>query len=115
VDPLDDGKRRVRFAAPLVTKIKHRPYTEPEEIAELFFVSKELDEYERDRETVEGDQFECSLALHHPKRRHSPLAVTVQYKSRRNRDELDQHDDLMLSPSDLSALAEYDSSDCEEA
>jgi hypothetical protein len=52
-------RREVRFAAPLVTQVTYRPYTEPEDIALLYFQEEELEALECDREEVSGDQFEC--------------------------------------------------------
>ena len=52
------GKRVVQFCEPMVTDVKERPYTSPEEIDDLYFGEEELNELECDRATVEGDQFE---------------------------------------------------------
>ena len=97
-------KKTVQFAAPLVTKIKHRPYTDPQDIEKLYFVSEELDEFEYDRETTDGDQFECRLVVPDHKRKEM-FRVAVSYKNR-PRSAMDPSDDLMLSPSDLSALTD---------
>jgi hypothetical protein len=64
--------KTVRFAAPLVTKINYRPYTPQSEIAILYFQEDELEEFECDRETVSGDQFECQYD-------ESALAVHIAY------------------------------------
>ena len=53
--------KSVRFAAPIVTLVKYRPYTEESEIPVLYFQEEELDELEWDREMDPGDAFECSL------------------------------------------------------
>jgi hypothetical protein len=52
-------RKEVRFAATLVTQVTYRPYTEPEDIALLYFQEEELEALECDREEVSGDQFEC--------------------------------------------------------
>lgn len=54
-------QKSVRFATPLVTRIKYRPYTPQSEIAILYFQEEELEELEWDRETVCGEQFECQF------------------------------------------------------
>lgn len=54
-------RKNVHFAAPIVTLVKYRPYTEEAEIPLLYFQEEELDELEFDREMVLGDQFECSM------------------------------------------------------
>jgi hypothetical protein len=57
----DVEKKRVRFSRPLVTLVRHRPYTLAEDIDKLYFGEEELDELVSDRAAVEGDQFELSL------------------------------------------------------
>jgi len=56
-------RKNVHFAAPIVTLVKYRPYTEEAEIPLLYFQEEELDELEFDREMVLGDQFECSMIV----------------------------------------------------
>lgn len=95
----ESKEKRVRFAAPLVTKVKHRPYTEPEEMQKLYFAAEELDDFELDRESVPGDQLEVRLVGHN---------LQVEYVQRAVVEARRRSDELMLSPSDLSALADDD-------
>lgn len=53
-------RRRVAFSHPLVTKVKHRPKTLPEEVSKLFFAEEELQMLEEDRENrLQEEQVEC--------------------------------------------------------
>ncbi|KAL7580172.1 hypothetical protein ACA910_012923 [Epithemia clementina (nom. ined.)] len=54
-------RKKVHFAEQLVTEVRERPFTEPEEMDKLYFVNGELEELEWDRSTVELDQFECIM------------------------------------------------------
>ena len=60
-EPTRPTKKCVRFAERLVTEVRERPFTEPEEMDQLYFVNGELEELEWDRSTVELDQFECII------------------------------------------------------
>jgi hypothetical protein len=77
-------EKRVRFSRPLVTEIRHRPYTRAEDIEKLYFIEEELEELELDRATVDGDQFELSLvvaeteSLHGDSRRQCVESGTVR-------------------------------------
>lgn len=54
-------KHSVRFAAPLVTETRYRPYTDARDIPELFFQEEELDLLEEDRDSDTGDVVECEF------------------------------------------------------
>jgi hypothetical protein len=73
-------RKTVRFAAPLVTKVKYRPFTPQADIAMLYFQEEELEELESDRELVSGDQFECQYD-------EIGLAVRIAYKKQNAADE----------------------------
>lgn len=100
--------KAVRFAEPLVTDVRHRPYTRPEEKEKLFFVEEELDELEWDRATVDGDQFE--LAIDSSRIGFgADMHVSVTYMNKRNlfQGHLEEGGDgIPFSPSDLSAYYE---------
>lgn len=109
-------KKRVRFCHPLVTEIKTRPYTRPEDIEKLYFIEEELDELEWDRAHVEGDQFEVIVEdeLTEDESVAASL-VSVTYKNKRalqdrvRRTVQSQGKEaawISLSPSDLSAIYE---------
>ena len=117
-----------------MTQIKHR-FTDSDDIEKLFFVSEELDEYEYDRETTDGEQYEVRLIEKKKKplfrmqegcidtsiescpddekveqhQQENSFTVSVSYQNR-PRLPFDPADDLMLSPSDLSALHQDSSS-----
>lgn len=69
------GASKVRFTDPMVTKVSYRPYTDPEDIDELYFDEDELNELEWDRQTVADDQYEVTITggrgirIAHQKRR----------------------------------------------
>ena len=73
-------RKRVRFAEELVTDVRERPFTEPEEMDKLYFVNGELEELEWDRSNVELDQFEC--IMQETNASHMPH-VEVEHNSRR--------------------------------
>jgi len=73
-----DKPKRVRFARPLVTLVKHRPRTRVADKEKLYFCPGELEELEWDRETTPSDCFECSIA---PEDKHNSLViVSVAHK-----------------------------------
>jgi len=72
--PPPPGQKRVHFGIPLVTKIQHRPMTELEDVARLYFLPDELELYEHDRISTPSEQYECQLV-------HNAAAVQVAYRS----------------------------------
>lgn len=54
-------KKRVHFAHPLISSLKYRPKTRPEEIGDLYFGEDELLNWEEDRETTSPEQVECMI------------------------------------------------------
>jgi hypothetical protein len=69
------GASKVRFTDPMVTNVSYRPFTDPEDIDELYFDEDELNELEWDRQTVADDQYEVTITggrgirIFHQKRR----------------------------------------------
>jgi len=111
----------VRFAEPIVTDVRHRPYTRPEDIEKLYFIEEELDELEWDRANVEGDQFEVALKKGEgtpekavPSEEMEAISwkkdsISVMYKNKRSILEQSRDfssTDISMSPSDLSAIYE---------
>jgi hypothetical protein len=104
--------KSVRFAKNLVSQVYHRPFTDEEDIAKLYFVEEELEGYEYDRATTEPEQVEV-IQIAKGNKKKSNL-VEVEYKNKRRcRDEQDDDDStafdvnphtLQLTLSDLSAL-----------
>jgi hypothetical protein len=54
-------KKQVQFAHPLISSLKYRPKTRPEEIGDLYFGEEELLNWEEDRETTSPEQVECMI------------------------------------------------------
>jgi len=88
----------VRFAQPMVTEVRHRPYTKPEDVEKLFFIEEELDELEWDRANVDGDQFELVCD--------DDVGVSITYKNRMyiSGTKASFAEPIPYSTSDLSAL-----------
>jgi hypothetical protein len=79
-------EKRVRFSRPLVTLIRHRPFTAAEDIDKLYFGEDELDELVSDRATVEGDQFELSLVPEEKGMAHMDSAASARFGTARSPD-----------------------------
>lgn len=73
-------KKRVRFATPLVTELYTRPYTDIDDIPNLFFQEEELDQFEQDREDTSADIVECAFV-------EEVYAISVAYQRRTSVDE----------------------------
>ena len=54
--------KRVQFSYPLITSMKYRPKTKPEDIDALYFREDELQNWEEDRETTSPEQVECMIS-----------------------------------------------------
>jgi hypothetical protein len=50
--------KKVQFAHPLISSLKYRPKTRPEEIEDLYFREDELQDWEDDRETTSSEHVE---------------------------------------------------------
>ena len=99
---LPSPPKSVRFSDQLITEVRERPYTDPEDIGKLYFAEEELDELELDRATVEGDQFELIANGTDAK-----VTISVCYKNKRNtlhNHHIDDFGTIDYTPSDLSAL-----------
>jgi hypothetical protein len=71
-------KKRVQFAHPLISSLKYRPKTRPEDIGDLFFGEDELLNWEEDRETTSPEQVECMI----PEDEEGPLQLLfTEYRS----------------------------------
>jgi hypothetical protein len=70
-------KKRVQFAHPLISSLKYRPTTRPEEIGDLFFCEDELLDWEEDRETTSPEQVECMI----PEDEEGPLQLLFEIRS----------------------------------
>ena len=76
---------RVRFAHPIVTAVKHRPYTAPEDLPKLYFGEEELRILEEDRANrIIEEQVELVVAPNVADR----LLVSVCFPRRLSRAEL---------------------------
>ena len=53
--------KKVQFAHPLISQLKYRPKTRPEEIDELYFREEELLDWEEDRETTSPEFVELVI------------------------------------------------------
>ena len=53
--------KRVQFAHPLITQLKYRPKTRPDEIDRLYFREEEIQEWEEDRETTSPEFVELVI------------------------------------------------------
>ena len=54
-------RKKVQFAHPLISQLKYRPKTRPEEIDELYFREEELLDWEEDRETTSPEFVELVI------------------------------------------------------
>lgn len=71
-----EKKKRVQFAHPLISSLKYRPKTRPEDIGDLFFGEDELLDWEEDRETTSPEQVECMI-----EDEDGPLQLLFEYRS----------------------------------
>ena len=117
----------VHFANPLVTDTQYRPYTDPADVPNLYFVEEELYTLECDRRMVDDDQFEVVVAVTEPRPEERKLQRKLKYRKNRNQKSepvvpasesnavqiahqkrrllaLDMHSSLPHSLSDLSLL-----------
>ena len=75
----EQHRKCVRFAHPLVTSVKLRPFTKPEDLSLLFFDQGELTQLEADRNnSIPEEEFEC-IATPAGK----PFQISISFPSRR--------------------------------
>ena len=85
----------VRFAHPLVTSLKFRPFTKPEDLPLLFFDQDDLDQLEADRnDRIPEEEFEC-IATPAGQR----FQVSVSFPRRLSRRERQERQQLQPRPS----------------
>lgn len=86
VRELKRRSRRVTFSQPLVTSIMHRPYTNPEDLSNLFFDQDELDVLEAERlSQISEEQIECVAT-----KIRDDFLVSVSFPRRHSRSYLNQ-------------------------
>ena len=75
----EQHRKCVRFAHPLVTSLKLRPFTKPEDLSLLFFDQGELRQLEADRNnSIPEEEFECIAAP-----AGKPFQISISFPSRR--------------------------------
>lgn len=104
-------RQSVRFHRKLVTQIKHRPTTHPDDIEKLYFCEKELELLESDRASTMREQFEVCIATNDDGKT-DEMQVTYNNPEERyrNRRKPANYSPLSHSPSDLSELISKNSS-----